>query len=472
MFLNLIMLAGVAGAAVPLVLHLLNRARYRTVDWGAMMFLSGADPRQQRRSRIKQWLMLALRMGLVALLAVTLSRPLLGARWNWGQEEPMTAVILLDRSASMAYDENGHTRLDEAREAVRQILSTLHRGDQAALIALGAGAGHTPAPRPTPDLGALVDRLAGEEFLDCGYGAANMADGLKTAADVFDQNPSSNRALFVVCDRQALNWDQVDGRLAASWRTRTAMPGPAPKFFVIPVGGDEADNVAVESVSLATGQIIAGQSADVDVTVRNYGPSALAAVPLTVKAASNRAELKTTVNLSPRGSSTVRMPMRLYAVGSDVITAQVQASGLSGDDVLSCAVDVVKPIEVLIVNGQGRRGKSMSQADYLKLALMPFAAAGRNNADIASVQVVTPTSSQDWGDFDSGKYRVVILADVPEITAAQARALEQHVYGGGGLLVAPGSLTQVENVNAMLYRGGAGILPAQLKAATPADGSA
>ena len=226
MFLNLIMLAGVAGAAVPLVLHLLNRARYRTVDWGAMMFLSGADPRQQRRSRIKQWLMLALRMGLVALLAVTLSRPLLGARWNWGQEEPMTAVILLDRSASMAYDENGHTRLDEAREAVRQILSTLHRGDQAALIALGAGAGHTPAPRPTPDLGALVDRLAGEEFLDCGYGAANMADGLKTAADVFDQNPSSNRALFVVCDRQALNWDQVDGRLVASWRTRTAMPGP------------------------------------------------------------------------------------------------------------------------------------------------------------------------------------------------------------------------------------------------------
>ena len=47
-FINALMLAGIAGAAVPLVLHLLSRARYRTVDWGAMMFLESADSRQRQ----------------------------------------------------------------------------------------------------------------------------------------------------------------------------------------------------------------------------------------------------------------------------------------------------------------------------------------------------------------------------------------------------------------------------------------
>jgi hypothetical protein len=65
MFLNVIMLAGIAGAAVPLLLHLLSRARCRQVNWGAMMFLHTADARQRRSTRLKQWLLLAVRMALV-----------------------------------------------------------------------------------------------------------------------------------------------------------------------------------------------------------------------------------------------------------------------------------------------------------------------------------------------------------------------------------------------------------------------
>ena len=70
MFLNATMLAGIAGALVPLVLHLLSRSRYRTVEWGAMMFLDGGDARVMQSARIKQWLLLLMRMGLVAALAM------------------------------------------------------------------------------------------------------------------------------------------------------------------------------------------------------------------------------------------------------------------------------------------------------------------------------------------------------------------------------------------------------------------
>ena len=40
------------------------------------------------------------------------------------------------------------------------------------------------------------------------------------------------------------------------------------------------------------------------------------------------------------------------------------------------------------------------------------------------------------------------------------------VYGGGGLLVAPGNLSRIENYNEQLWRDGSGILPAELQDAT------
>src|SRR4051812_46530164 len=134
MFLNPLMLAGVGGAAVPLVLHLLSRARHRPVEWGAMMFLTGTEARQQHTARVKQWVLLLLRMATVAALAVALARPALRSRLvGLAVNGRATAVIILDDSASMNYVENGRSRLDQAKQALLQILSAMNRGDQVSL---------------------------------------------------------------------------------------------------------------------------------------------------------------------------------------------------------------------------------------------------------------------------------------------------------------------------------------------------
>src|SRR3954468_7915578 len=130
MFLNVLMLAGVGAAVVPLVLHLLSRARYRTVDWGAMLFLTGADARQRQSRRFSQLLLVLVRMGVVGLLAVALARPVVRGAWfGPAQGGRLTAAIVLDCSASMAYDENGRTRFELARGAARQEVAGLRRGD-------------------------------------------------------------------------------------------------------------------------------------------------------------------------------------------------------------------------------------------------------------------------------------------------------------------------------------------------------
>src|SRR3954470_13268056 len=133
------MLVGLAAALVPLVLHFLNRARYRNVEWGAMMFLDGMQPRVYHGARLKQWVLLAARAAILGLLAMAMARPVLSAGSTPPAAQGRTAaVILLDASGSMSLNDNGRVRLDLARETAFQILSPgLKRGDDLWLVPLG-----------------------------------------------------------------------------------------------------------------------------------------------------------------------------------------------------------------------------------------------------------------------------------------------------------------------------------------------
>ncbi len=473
MFLNVVMLAGIAGAAVPLVLHLLSRARYRPVPWAAMMFLHDVEPRLRQSTRLRQWLLLAVRMSIVALLALALARPVTRGRLGaLGQHEGATVVILLDHSTSMAVSVGGHTRMDDARQIVAQILANLHHGDAVQIIPMGdIPAANAPQifQRPTADLQMAIDALDDPQLQSTGWGVADMADGLKLAADTFAHSPGSDRQLFVVCDRQAVNWRQVNDQFAKFFRDR--LGSPAPKFMLIPVGGWDADNIALQSIAPRSGQMITGQPGEVDISIRNYGQIDHASVPIRLYVGEQQVAA-TAVRLAAGSAATVHQSIVIPSPESSVITAKLEAADSSVGAQCQCAVDVQPPINVRVIRpaawGTAQPGPQ-GRADYFDFALMPFASAGRQGADIAAVTVTSYSAQDDWSDLDHHKYPVVVLDGIAEITAAQARALEQHVYAGGGLLVSPGAFTRVDNLNSMLFRDAAGVLPAALGRATPPD---
>src|SRR5437762_10194806 len=114
MFENLVMLAGIGGAALPLIIHLLNRARYRNIDWGAMMFLEQPGRRNREHAgRLREWTLLGVRMAIVAALAVALARPVFGglkqnspgglAGQAAASDARAAVAVVVDCSASMAH---------------------------------------------------------------------------------------------------------------------------------------------------------------------------------------------------------------------------------------------------------------------------------------------------------------------------------------------------------------------------------
>src|SRR4051794_13124146 len=100
-FLSAPLLFGLALAAVPLIIHLLNRRRFQLVEWAPMKYLKLTIRSNRRRMRIEQLLLLLLRTLAIIMLILAIARPVLsrhvsGAWLTHGSR--VSRVIVLDDS--------------------------------------------------------------------------------------------------------------------------------------------------------------------------------------------------------------------------------------------------------------------------------------------------------------------------------------------------------------------------------------
>ena len=234
------------------------------------------------------------------------------------------------------------------------------------------------------------------------------------------------------------------------------------------MGGDDTDNLAIESLNLLAPQVIAKQTVDVEITIHNYGLAPQPAVPLTLLLG-QRVLRSTTISVAARASAVTRFPIRLDDVGPRLV-AKIESNGLkrchTGDfggcnQPCQC---VAGRWRFAARHGQGRRGDRISHAGGLScVGADAIQKIGREDADVAVVDLSRP-------NFFGYRQPQVSRGDTGQRGLAQFAAgprVEQHVYGGGGLLIAPGRLTRVDNLNQMLYRDGAGICPAQFRRLLP-----
>jgi hypothetical protein len=76
--------AGALAMAIPIIIHILNRRRFKTVTWAAMEFLLRAMRKNRRRLRFEQWVLLATRCALVLLLGMALALFVRAQGWSFG----------------------------------------------------------------------------------------------------------------------------------------------------------------------------------------------------------------------------------------------------------------------------------------------------------------------------------------------------------------------------------------------------
>ena len=104
-FVNILLLLGVLGVAIPIIIQLLTRRHSNRIPWGAMIFLQAAMNRRKRRVLLEDMLLLACRCLLPALAALALARPFVtpDSKVPWAVVIPaiLLAITLLGMSFAL-----------------------------------------------------------------------------------------------------------------------------------------------------------------------------------------------------------------------------------------------------------------------------------------------------------------------------------------------------------------------------------
>ena len=141
-FLQPLALAALPLIALPILIHLINQHRHRTIPWAAMMFLMSAKRMSKGMARLRHFLILLMRVLAVAALIFVVSRPLSGG-WlgSIGMSKPDATLILLDRSASMEIQDlqAGQSKRSAALQKLAQLLEQGDYGTHLVLIDSASG---------------------------------------------------------------------------------------------------------------------------------------------------------------------------------------------------------------------------------------------------------------------------------------------------------------------------------------------
>jgi hypothetical protein len=455
-FLNPLYLIGALAAAVPIVIHLINRRRAPVHRFPAMAYLLGAKKRRSRQFRVRHLVLLALRMAALVLLALALARPFLATEGAaQAALDPAQAVIIVDTSMSMGLKGDAGDRLEVAGRAVERALDDLGPGPRVSVVTTEAveerpDGSVEPAKPLTLDLAAVRREV---EALRVGYGEADLRGAFRRAYARLAESPWGRREIILATDLARHGWEPVS-------RLALGQLDPGIGIRILDVGLARPANVAVVGVTPPAGPLAEGLIARVGARLANVGTEARTGVLVQLLVDGRKLDQKL-VDVPARGQvdTGFAVPLDRQAGTPGVHAGVVQIAGdaLPQDDAGHFAYESVGKLDVVVVDGDPRRTLIAAESFYLAFALNPDRDAQ------GSLIVPRVLTVDELARADLSKTRVVYVLNAATLPEAARRQLATFVERGGGLVVAAGDQMDPALWTRELYASGTRLLPGPLE---------
>ncbi len=487
-FLNPLLAFGAALALVPLLIHLLNRQRYRPMRWAAMRFVLAAYRRTRRRVELENLLLLLLRMGAIAFLALAVARPFTS------DESPLAALtesrrdllLALDASASTGYREEGDQQsvFDRILARSRALVGKLEadRGDRVSLVIAGAHPRSFSWMSPDKALSVLSSASTPtDEALDLAALLGQLLDTVKEDAAGADQSSIEVRFLTDLQrtsfgERELTTVDQETPATAEeapplASELLDALAGFGVRLFVEDHGPGALvpPNLGIGSVEPVGAIAGPGQPFEVAVRVENYGDAPRAQIRVALELDGERLPSQK-IDLSAHARAEVLFPLQVPESGAHALVAVLEGDRLTIDDQRPSVVVVPPPLRVLVVNGAAAARIADDEIGYLMAVLEPpeEGAIGAGLAAGFDPRAISPDELSS-PETDLTAWEVIVLANVSasHLGPKVVEQLERAVARGTGLVLSVGDRVAGEDArfpwNDKLYRpDGSGLLPAEL----------
>jgi hypothetical protein len=441
---------GVA-AALPILIHLWSRRKYRQEAWAAMAFLLAAMRKNSRRIELEQWILVAVRTAILLLFAIALADPRLSLLSAFAGSAGQThTVLVLDGSYSMDYRPAERSRFEMAKELARQLVANGQQGDGYTLVVM-ADTPRVVIGQPAFDREDVSQEI---ENLQLPHGGANLPMTLAQVESLIRKSSErtagsahlTRRRICIFTDLQHTTWEEVK---SADCSAVLARLEKLADLEIVDLGQPGENNLAIARLQVDQPLVAAGREVQIQVDIQSHSRDNRLRQPLEILVDGQRVADER-VDCPAAGRTTVSVSHRFDAPGEHTIEAHLADDALALDNRRWLSVPVRDSIRVLCIGGRPAETK------HLAIALAPQA------QSLRSIEVSEAPESR-LVESDLAPFDCVAVCNVGRFSLAEAEALLRFVSRGGGLIVFLGDQVQMENYNQLLVDDMATrLLPARL----------
>ncbi len=409
-FLHSGFLFALSALAIPIIIHLFNFRRYKTVYFSNVTFLKELKDETASQSKLKHLLVLACRLLALAFLVFAFAQPYIPNKRNQVSAGKKFVSVYVDNSFSMNAMSQGRSLFDKAKLAAKEIAHNYSADDQFQLL--------------SNDFMGKHQRLVGkEEFtnmvdeLEISPSVRTLSEITKRQKDALSRENGKNQIAYLLSDFQKNMGDMSVDSLVG--------------YNLIPLSADAQENVYVDTCWFSEPVQLIGQQAQLIVKISNAGEK---------KNENNRLVLKLNGQTKVMADFSVDAGSFKYdtlsfipaQAGLNKAELSIQDYPINYDDNYYIAFNVIEKIKVVAVN-EGRANifldalfKDQTEFNYSSISLSGF--------DPAVLQGT----------------QLVILANLKTIPTGMASAITQYIANGGAVTLFPGDKCETEAYNRFL----------------------
>ena len=470
-----------AMVALPILIHLINRVRHRTVKWAAMDFLMVSHKKTRSWVWLKQWMLLVARIAalLVALMMLTRLRCDDAGIGQFAGVRTTHHYVLLDDSFSMSQQDSNGSAFDRALETISRIAAQAQSAPAQRVTLIRFSKAEPASADADAEVAIPWQPDIDNELADSGFSirVANLKGDLATstfpatirAAAALTQPLIASRSgedavVYVLSDFREHDWESVHSET----KSLVAMRQSGAEIRLVDCATAEIANVAITDLKAIGNLRVAGTPLMMQVDVENFGEDPIDGVQIQlsvqqrsdtggadvdVSSISDDRKLPTAFieRIEPGSTGSAVFPIIFPQPGSHSIRAELTGDAVAIDDLRFATVAVTPQANVLIVDNPAQTNGS-----FLSLALNPGGMTGIV-PEVRTREFLRDADNETMDSFDA-----VLLCDPGPLDPAAIDALESFADRGGGVAFFVGPETSPTDVNLKLYRNGAGIFPVAL----------